>query len=306
VGENQSVPDAGLRREEAGLSSAWRSFVPDYVVRTLLRQPDAIPLASGERADAVALFIDVAGFTPMSEALTRSGAFGTEALTRILNGWFDTMVGLVSRYGGEVAEFAGDALTAVFRYDTGTRRATERRAVRCAGAMQSEMAHFQTITTRAGTFELAMKAGLAAGPLLVTIMGDPAVRLVYVLAGPALDRAALAERHARRGEVVVDRGLLEGGLDAEVLERRGSWSVTSAWRRRRRRRPGPTPSTRPRRGAWPPSSIRPSPSGCDPDAATSSTSTARSRSPSSAYPSSLWTTRGRWPPCSASWPRPHG
>jgi class 3 adenylate cyclase/tetratricopeptide (TPR) repeat protein len=225
VGENQSVPDAGLRREEAGLSSAWRSFVPDYVVRTLLRQPDAIPLASGERADAVALFIDVAGFTPMSEALTRSGAFGTEALTRILNGWFDTMVGLVSRYGGEVAEFAGDALTAVFRYDTGTRRATERRAVRCAGAMQSEMAHFQTITTRAGTFELAMKAGLAAGPLLVTIMGDPAVRLVYVLAGPALDRAALAERHARRGEVVVDRGLLEGGLDAEVLERRGSWSV---------------------------------------------------------------------------------
>jgi class 3 adenylate cyclase len=192
VGENQSVPDAGLRREETGLSSAWGSFVPDYVVRTLLRHPGATPLARGERADAAVLFIDVAGFTPMSEALTRSGAYGTEALTRILNGWFDTMVALVSRYSGEVAEFAGDALTAVFRYNAGNRWETERRAVRCALFMQAEMARFQNIATRTGTFELAMKAGLASGPLLVTIMGDPAIRLVYVLAGPALDSAALA------------------------------------------------------------------------------------------------------------------
>jgi class 3 adenylate cyclase/predicted ATPase len=225
VAENRSVPDASLRREEDGTSSAWRSFVPDYVLRTLLRHPEETPIAVGERTDAVVLFIDVAGFTPMSEALTNSGAYGTEALTRILNGWFDTMVSLVSRYGGTVAEFAGDALTAVFRDDAATRRVTERRAVHCALSMQAEMARFQTIVTRAGTFELAMKAGLAAGPLLVTIMGDPAIRLGYVLAGPALDRAARAEDHAWRGEVVVDHGLLEAGLDAEVLERRGGWSV---------------------------------------------------------------------------------
>ena len=223
--ENRPVPDADLRREEADLSSAWRSFVPDYVLRTLLRHPGETPLANGERTDAVVLFIDVADFTPMSEALTRSGAYGTEELTRILNGWFDTMVSLVSRHGGAVAEFAGDALTAVFRYDAATRRVTERRAVRCALSMQAEMARFQTIVTRAGTFELAMKAGLAAGPLLVTIMGDQAIRLGYVLAGPALDRATRAEQHARRGEVVIDHGLLEAGLDAEILERRGQWSV---------------------------------------------------------------------------------
>jgi class 3 adenylate cyclase/predicted ATPase len=230
VGENQSVTDDGLHPEEASLSSAWRSFVPDYVLRTLLRHPDETPVAQAEHWDAVALFIDVAGFTPMSEALTRSGAYGTEALTRILNGWFDTMVSLVSRYGGAVAEFPGDALTAVFRYDAATRRVTERRAIRCALFMQAEMARFQTIVTRAGTFELAMKAGLAAGPLLVTIMGDPAIRLGYVLAGPALDRAARAEQRARRGEVVVDHGLLAAGLDAEILEQRGPWSVVGGVR----------------------------------------------------------------------------
>jgi class 3 adenylate cyclase/tetratricopeptide (TPR) repeat protein len=230
VAENRSIPHPSLRREEAGAGSAWRSFVPDYVLQTLLRHPGATPVADSERTDAVVLFIDVVGFTPMSEALTNSGAYGTEALTRILNGWFDTMVSLVSRYGGTVAEFAGDALTAVFRHDAATRRVTERRAVHCALSMQAEMARFQTIVTRAGTFELAMKAGLAAGPLLVTIMGDPAIRLGYVLAGPALDRAVQAEGHARRGEVVVDHGLLEAGLDAEVLERRGGWTVVGGVR----------------------------------------------------------------------------
>jgi predicted ATPase/class 3 adenylate cyclase len=232
VGENLPVPDGSLRREEADLSAAWRSFVPDYVVRTLLSHPGETPVANTERADAVVLFIDVVGFTPMSEALTRSGTYGTEELTRILNGWFNTMADLVTRYGGSVAEFAGDALTAVFWCDSRTRRVTERRAVQCALDMQAEMTSLQTILTRAGTFGLAMKAGLAAGPLLFTIMGDPAIRLGYVLAGPALDLAATAEQHARRGEVVVDRGLLEDGLSAEALERRGRWSVVGGLRGR--------------------------------------------------------------------------
>jgi class 3 adenylate cyclase/tetratricopeptide (TPR) repeat protein len=230
VGEHRSVPDASLRREEGGLSTAWRSFVPDDVVRTLLRHPNQTPIANSDSSDAVVLFIDVAGFTPLSEALTNSGAYGTEELTQILNGWFDTMASLVSLYGGAVAEFAGDALTAVFWCDADTRKETERRAVGCALYMQAEVARFQTINTRAGTFELAMKAGLAAGPLLVTIMGDPAIRLSYVLAGPALDRAAQAEQHARRGEVVVDHRLLEAGLDAELLEDRDLWSVVGRLR----------------------------------------------------------------------------
>jgi class 3 adenylate cyclase len=230
VAENPSVPHASLRPAEDDLSSAWRSFVPDDVVETLRQHPHATPLADGDHTDAVVLFIDVAGFTPMSEAMASSGAYGTEELTGILNGWFDAMVSVVSLYGGTVAEFAGDALTAVFRYDDRARRATERRAVRCALDMQAEMVRFQTIATRAGTFELGMKAGLAAGPLLLTIMGDPAIRLGPVLAGPALDRAVRAERHARRGEVVVDHELVRGGLDAEVLERRGRWSVVGGVR----------------------------------------------------------------------------
>ena len=94
------------------------------------------------------------------------------------------------------------------------------------------MVRFRLVVTRAGPFRLAMKVGLAAGPLLQTVMGDPAVRLGYVLLGPALERAAAAEHHARGDEVVVDDGLLEHGLGAEVVERDGRWWLVCGLRRR--------------------------------------------------------------------------
>jgi predicted ATPase/class 3 adenylate cyclase len=214
------------------MSSTWRSFVPEYVVQALLYHPDSIPIASPEPTEAVVLFADVVGFTPMSEALARAGSYGTEELTRILNGWFDSMVDCISHHGGSVTEFGGDALTAVFRYDHRTRRATVRRAVQCTLDMQAATASFQAVTTRAGTFGLAMKAGLAAGPLLHAIIGEPAIRLESVLAGQALDMATAAEHHAASGEVVVNGTLLEDGLGVEVAERRGRWCVVGGLRRR--------------------------------------------------------------------------
>jgi class 3 adenylate cyclase/tetratricopeptide (TPR) repeat protein len=230
---DQQARDGGVcGGEGARLSSAWGSHVPEYVTQLLLSHPDQTPIASSDPTDAVVLFADIAGFTPMSEALARSGSHGTEELTGILNGWFDAMSGRITRYGGSVAEFAGDALTAVFRHRTRTRRSTIRRAVQCALDMQADMVRFQPVVTRVGSFRLAMKVGLAAGPLLQTVMGDPAVRLAYVLVGPALERAAVAEHHARGDEVVVDDGLLEHGFGAEVVERDGRWWLVRGLRRR--------------------------------------------------------------------------
>jgi class 3 adenylate cyclase/tetratricopeptide (TPR) repeat protein len=232
-----------VRHEGARLGSAWGSHVPDYVIHLLRSHPDETPIANAERTDAVVLFADVVGFTAMSEALARSGRYGTEELTWILNGWFDAMSGRISRYGGSVAEFAGDALTAVFRYDARTRRSRTRRAVQCALDMQAAMSRFQSVSTRAGRFRVAMKVGLAAGPLLQTVMGDPAVRLGYVLVGPALERAGAAQHHARGDEVVVDDELLGHGFGAEVVEREGRWWLVRSLRRRASPARPATPAT---------------------------------------------------------------
>ncbi len=85
-----------------------------------------------------------------------------------------------------------------------------------------------------------MKAGLAAGGLLCITVGDPEVRLEYIIAGAALDRCADAEHHAGRGEVVVHNALLAAG-ELVVAEQRGDFSKISALQRT----PAPAPLTRP-------------------------------------------------------------
>jgi class 3 adenylate cyclase/tetratricopeptide (TPR) repeat protein len=227
---DEKVPALVGAPSETG--SAWRSFVPEHVLRALLDHPAGMPIASPEPTEAALLFADVVGFTPMSEALAAEGSYGTEELTRILNLWFDSMVGLVTRYGGSVAELAGDALIAVFPYERRTRRPTERRAVQCALDMHAAVGRFERVTTRAGTFGVAMRVGLAAGPLLMTIMGDPTIRLEPVLAGEALDRAATAEHHARSGEILVDGALFDDDIGVEVVERRDGLTVVGGLRPR--------------------------------------------------------------------------
>jgi predicted ATPase/class 3 adenylate cyclase len=199
------------------MSSAWRPFVPDEVVRALVEHPGEVPVGVATHADAVVLFADIAGFTPMSEALAKVGRYGAEELGRVLNDYFGCMVELAVAYGGSVVRLTGDALTALFPYDRSMRPVVARRAVQCALDMQAAMAGFQAVDTEAGVFPLAMRAGLAMGPVLGTIVGDPAARLEYVVAGRTIDRAAAAEQCAAIGQVVVDGSLLQAGHGIDVV-----------------------------------------------------------------------------------------
>ncbi|HDI82363.1 MAG TPA: adenylate/guanylate cyclase domain-containing protein, partial [candidate division WOR-3 bacterium] len=61
------------------------------------------------------LFADISGFTRMSEHLASFGLEGTEILTEILNEYFDMMLGVVKKTGGDVLKFAGDAVLVEFK-----------------------------------------------------------------------------------------------------------------------------------------------------------------------------------------------
>src|SRR4051794_27374046 len=67
-------------------------------------------------ADGAALFADVAGFTPLAEALAREfGAHrGVEELTNRLNHVYEALTDAVHTYGGSVVGFSGDAMTCWF------------------------------------------------------------------------------------------------------------------------------------------------------------------------------------------------
>src|SRR5262245_16961093 len=80
------------------------------------RQALARGEALSEHAHGAALFADIAGFTPLTEALDRAlGARrGGEALVQQINSVYSALIAEIDRYGGSVISFAGDSLTCWF------------------------------------------------------------------------------------------------------------------------------------------------------------------------------------------------
>jgi adenylate cyclase len=154
-----------------------------------------------DRTHGAALFADISGFTPLTEALVNElgPQRGAEELTHYLNLVYDAVIDEVHCYGGSVIAFAGDAITCWFDGDSTLR------AMAAALAMQSAMHQFSAIRTPAGsTVELAMKAAIATGPARRFLIGDPAIRVIDAVAGDTLVRLAGAEQLAQKGEVVLD------------------------------------------------------------------------------------------------------
>ncbi len=90
------------------------SFVPASIIALLAEGTRKYDVRNGS-----VLFADVAGFTPLTEALLVLGREGSEELTRILNRHFTSMIEITDRYGGDVLRFAGDAMTVFFPDDEG-------------------------------------------------------------------------------------------------------------------------------------------------------------------------------------------
>ncbi|MBN1261389.1 MAG: tetratricopeptide repeat protein [Anaerolineae bacterium] len=201
------------------ISAIWQAYVPYHVAEQLHDAETHIEPGETRVLHAVTVFADVSGFTAISEALGATGKNGAEVLTGILNRYFEPMIALIQSYGGIIGKFGGDAMTILFLYTPENVAAIIRQATQCALDMQADMHRYAAIETPAGVFSLAMKAGIAAGPLRCTIVGDPQNRLEYVIAGEALDRCAEAQAHAGRGEVVIDADLLHSAQGISALER---------------------------------------------------------------------------------------
>lgn len=171
-----------------------------------------------DRVIGAALFADISGFTPLTEALaTELGPQrGAEELTAHLGRAFHAIIEELDRRRGDVIYFSGDAITCWLDGDDGVR------ATATALAMQAAMARVGFITTPGGSLvQLELKVAVAVGPARRFVVGDPDIQLIDVLAGSLIDDLAEAEHHADKGEVVLDASALAAlGERVAISERR--------------------------------------------------------------------------------------
>ncbi|ATB32899.1 AAA family ATPase [Melittangium boletus] len=175
---------------------ALASFVPSSLVRGLAADETRPREGARSSAPAVLLFADVSGFTPLTEALERSGPEGAERLSAVINTCFSTLLETVLDHGGDILRFAGDAILALWPAEEPSDSA--RMAARCAQAIQVAVAKLDVEGVR-----LKLRIGITAGPVVLSDVGGENGRWEFLATGPILREMAQAQGDARPGEVVL-------------------------------------------------------------------------------------------------------
>jgi tetratricopeptide (TPR) repeat protein len=170
-----------------------RTFLPDVA-----RHLDLASLARPLTRDAVTLFLDVEGFTGLSERLARHGTAGTEQLGALVRRVIGGALDIVHDQHGDALAFGGDAVTAAFAgHDARVR------GHRAADAVVALVRSAAGEPTLAGPIDISVRVGLAGGR--ITSLVCPA-RARHVLAhlGPGLDAAVSAQVRALPNTVAHD------------------------------------------------------------------------------------------------------
>jgi class 3 adenylate cyclase len=182
-----------VRRCDGSYAFASRAFA-EFFGRKVGRAW-AAGIAEGDRRMATVLFVDVVGFTPMTEQHL------PEEVLAIIKPALQTFVDVIDRYGGKVANFGGDSVMAVFGVPTG-RSDDAVRAVRAALEIQANMADYARQLRQSKGVDFSARVGLDTGVVVLGEIGGEQ-RAEYTALGDPVNLAQRLESKAQPGTVVI-------------------------------------------------------------------------------------------------------
>lgn len=185
-------------------------IVHDYSSRSTFANPPRPGHPDYKWQRGTLMFTDLAGFTRLMEANASQGKAGATSLLSVLNAYFAKMIEIISKSGGDLLEFTGDALLALFPDSDDKDKPKEDaiKAVRAGLRMQRAMDEFAAIATPQGTLNLGMRIGLHSGRFLSADIGTP-LRMEHVLLGKIVQDTKLAESAGVKGKVCLSTTVYE-------------------------------------------------------------------------------------------------
>ena len=187
-------------------------YLSPQIARALLTDPGQARLG-GENRDITALFADLQGFTPFTEAHPPAET------VRVLNRYFSAVVPVIFANGGTIIQFAGDAIVAVFNAPLEQPRHALA-AARTALAMQEAI---EAIVRENPTLP-RFRVGVASGVALVGNVGSEEFRN-FVAHGDTVNLAARLQTGAQAGQVVISSSTYALVRDLAQVRPLGRFSV---------------------------------------------------------------------------------
>jgi class 3 adenylate cyclase/tetratricopeptide (TPR) repeat protein len=167
-----------------------------YVARLALEWLREWPHQTHRRIDGTLAFVDVSGFTALTERLAARGKAGAEEMGDYLDATFAALLDIAYEYGAGLVKWGGDATLLLFKDDEHAAR-----AARAAWLMSQAMSRIGKLKTSAGRVTLRVSIGIDTGPIDLYLVGHEHRELLVV--GPTASGTARMEAIAEAGEVVV-------------------------------------------------------------------------------------------------------
>ena len=171
-----------------------------YVPRVIREWLDDDPTVTHRQLASTFVFIDISGFTPMSERLARLGRAGAEELTVILNACFSRLLDDAYALGGSLVKFGGDALLLLFQGDD-----HRRRGAAAALDMRRSLREIGRVETPVGKVTLRMSVAVHGGPFDFFLVGEPDRELL--ICGQSISELTSLESAASAGRILVDESV---------------------------------------------------------------------------------------------------
>ena len=181
------------------MSKAFRKYVAPQVVDEIMKNGSYNVKLGGENRDIAVLFVDIRGFTPLSESLK------PEQVVEILNEYLNLTTNAIFKNSGTLDKFIGDATMAVFNAPFALEDYEFKAVCAAWDIVAGAKALEQSCMERFGK-SVAFGVGVNCGEAVVGNIGCD-FRMDYTAIGDTVNTAARLEANAGRGKVYISEEL---------------------------------------------------------------------------------------------------
>ena len=186
---NRFVLEFKLKQQ---IRKQFEKYLDPRQVAILVKNPEKLKLG-GERKEMSFLFMDIVGFTPISEYYKNKD--DPEGLVSVINDYLNRMSKIVLKNGGTIDKYMGDCIMAFWNAPLDCPNHAEmavKTSIECAEETDKIKAEFKA----KGLPDINIGSGVNTGVCIVGNMGSE-MRLDYSVIGDAVNLAARLEAQTR-------------------------------------------------------------------------------------------------------------
>ena len=188
-----------------------KMYVDENVLNFMDSREYESTIMANETIEATVVFIDVCGFTAISEKAP------ADIVVKMINSYFDVMVKEIMAQEGFIDKFIGDAIMAVFKGEYHLDRAID-----AALAVRNQITKLPA-SSETGQYKPKVSIGIKSGEMISGNIGSSSLkRLDFTVIGDSVNTAARLQDNAKENQIIISESCYEKVKESFRFNKLGS------------------------------------------------------------------------------------